>query len=185
MNGSSRTHLQPGRQFKVLGHEIVVHTQRLPPANNVCFVFLLDPYDDRHELKIFRGKGATADEAESSTLREALAYLDSPTAGGFSTILAGKSTLNVAGRKVDIFCDQLPDGRFQAFPFLYRPDGRRVIIMQFHLTEAITGASAAEAFGTCIRRLEEHFAEGIDADGERVEPDSGGGQRESLAPDLS
>lgn len=160
MDGTSRTQLQAGRSFKVLGHEIVVHTQRLTPAQNVCFVFLLDPYDDRHELKIFRGKGATVDEAENSTLREALSYLDTPTLAGYSRILAGKSTLNVAGRKVDIFCDKLPDGRFQAFPFLYRPDGRRVIIMRFHLAQSITGGTSAEAFGACIRELEDYFAAG-------------------------
>jgi len=146
--------------LKVLGHEIVVHTQRLTPAQNICFVFLLDPYDEKHELKIFRGKGATVDEAENSTLREALSYLDSPTLGGYTSILAGKSTLNVAGRKVDIFCDLLPDGRYQAFPFLYRPDGSRVIIMRFHLAESITGPTAAEAFSACIRQLEDYFTAG-------------------------
>jgi len=152
--------------MKVLGHEVVVHTQRLDPSQNVCYVFLLDPYDDHHELKIFHGKGATVDEAENATLSEALTYLDSPTVGGYSTILAGKSTLNVAGRKVDIFCDQLPDGRYQAFPFLYRPDGTRVIIMRFHLSESITGTTSAEAFSSCIHELEAYFTTGVPAEDE-------------------
>ena len=166
MTAQTESPLRSGRLVRIHGHEIVVHTQRVSSAKHISFVFLSDPHDRKRELKIFRGKGATAEEAESSTLREALSYLDRPTDIGVSSILAARSTLHVQGRKVDVFCDPLPDGRFQAFPFLYRPDGRRVIIMRFHLGESITGNTTREAFSECVRRLEEYFSRGEGAEEE-------------------
>jgi hypothetical protein len=166
MTESITSSLRAGRLVQIHGHEIVVHTQRLSSAQHLSFVFLSDPHNNKHELKIFRGKGATAEEAENSTLREALSYLDRPADIGVSSILAARSTLHVEGRKVDVFCDLLPDGRIQAFPFLYRPDGKRVIIMRFHLGEAITGRTTSEAFSECVRRLEEYFRRGEEPEGE-------------------
>ena len=152
--------LSGGRTLQVRGHEIIVHTARVSDAKHLCFVFLTDPFDDRHELKIFKGLGATPDEAEDATLREALTYLDRPTFGAGSSILAGRSTLDVAGRKVDIFCDTIGDGLYQAFPFVYRSDGTRVLILRFHLEESITGPTPAQAMSECVRRLEEYFLRG-------------------------
>ncbi len=152
--------LRGGRQITVHGFEVVVHTERVSTARHLCFVFLSDPYDARRELRIFKGRGSTAEEAEEATLREALSYLDRPGGAGVSSILAGRNTLDVAGRKVDIFCDVVGDGLYQAFPFLYRPDGSRVLILRFHLQEAITGKSPGEAMSACVRRLEEFFRRG-------------------------
>ncbi len=149
--------LRPGRRLRIRRHEIVVHTSPLIESRHLCFVFLADPYAERHELKVFRGNGATVEEAEASTLKEALSYLDHPAGRHVSTILAGRNTLTVAGRKVDIFCDVLPDGTYQAFPFLYRPDGTRVVILRFHMDEAIVAESPGEAIRLCIERLEDHF----------------------------
>lgn len=148
--------------IQVHGHEIVVHTQKIAEDRHLCFVFLTDPHNERHELRIFRGRAETGEKAEEATLKAALDYLDRPTPGSADTIMAGRSTLHVAGRKVDVFCDLLPDGRYQAFPFLYRPDGKRVIIMRFHLGESITGRTSAEAFSECVRRLEAYFNRGED-----------------------
>lgn len=152
--------LSGGRQIKVRGFEVVVHTARVSSERHICFVFLADPFDDRRQLKIFKGRGATSEEAEQAPLREALAYLDRPNVTGIASILAGRSTLDIAGRKVDIFCDLAGDGRYQAFPFLYRPDGSRVLILRFHLEEAIMGGTPGEAMSECIRRLETFFERG-------------------------
>lgn len=151
--------LRSGRLLKVRRHEIVVHTSPTNGSRHLCFVFLSDPFADRHELKVFRGHGATVEEAESDTIKEALAYLDHQAGKGVSTILAGRNTLTVAGRRVDIFCDVLPDGSYQAFPFLYRPDGTRVVIMRFHMDEAITGDTPCSAIMSCIDALEQYFLE--------------------------
>lgn len=152
--------LSGGRRLQVRGHEIVVHTARVSDTRHLCFIFLLDPFDERRELKIFKGKGSSVEEAEDSTLKEALSYLDRPAGGNVTSILAGRSTLHISGRKVDIFCDTIGEGRWQAFPFLYRPDGSRVLILRFHLKESIVGGTPAEAMAVCIRRLEEHFLKG-------------------------
>jgi hypothetical protein len=149
-----------GRQIRVRGFEVVIHTTRLSAERHLCFVFLADPYDDRRQLKIFKGRGPSPEEAEKTTLRDALEYLDRPTLTGPASILAGRSTLDIAGRKVDIFCDTVGEGLFQAFPFLYRPDGSRVLILRFHLDEAITGATPGVAMSECIRRLEALFERG-------------------------
>jgi len=157
MSERTTASLESGRRVYARGHEIVVHTQRIHDSRHVCFVFLADPYEASRELKIFRGIGATGGEAEQVTLREALAYLDRPTVGNPASIVVGRNTLDIAGRKVDIFCDLVGEELYQAFPFLYRPDGTRVIIIQFHLKEAVTGATPAEAINACIERLEEYF----------------------------
>jgi len=150
--------LRGGRQIQLHGYEVIVHVERISGDRHLCFAFLTDPFDPRHELKIFKGRGSTAEGAEEATLRDTLAYLDGPRAEHVSSILAGRNTLDVAGRKVDIFCDIVADGVFQAFPFLYRPDGSRVLILRFHLEESITGATPAQAISECIRRLEDHFS---------------------------
>ncbi|HXI02033.1 MAG TPA: hypothetical protein VNI57_02545 [Candidatus Saccharimonadales bacterium] len=157
MNPVAASTLRSGRRLRVRSHEVVVHTSPAGDSSHHCFVFLFDPFAERHELKVFRGTGATAEEAEETTLKEALAFLDHPAGKYVSTILAGRNTLTVAGRKVDIFCDHLPDGTYQAFPFLYRPDGTRVVILRFHLSEVIVGETPREAITRCIDRLEEHF----------------------------
>jgi len=152
-----KSQLTGGRQIRVHGFEVVVHTARVSNGKHLCFVFVTDPFDERHELKIFKDYGPTPEEAEQAAIREALAYLDRPNVKGVASILAGRSTLTISGRKVDIFCDLIGEGRYQAFPFLYRPDGSRVLILKFHLEEAITGSTPAEAISLCIGRLESFF----------------------------
>ena len=149
--------IRSGRRLHIRSHEIVVHTSRVSEALHLCFVFVADPFAERHELKVFRGKGPSAEEAEAATIKKTLSYLDHPVGKSASTILAGRNTLHVAGRKVDIFCDHLPDGSYQAFPFLYRPDGSRVLILQFHMNEAIVGDTPAKAISLCIERLDDYF----------------------------
>jgi hypothetical protein len=153
-----------GRQIRVRGFEVVIHSVRLAAGKHLCFVFLADPFDERRQLKIFKGRGPTLEEAEKVTLKEALAYLDRPSVEGVASILAGRSTLDIAGRKVDIFCDLAGEGIYQAFPFLYRPDGSRVLILRFHLEEAITGKTPGAAMSECIRRLEAFFERGGDTE---------------------
>jgi len=157
-----------GRQFKVHGFEVVVHTTWVSAERCLCFVFLTDPFDERREVRIFRGRGATSEEAEQATLRDALAYLDRPNTAGTVSILAGRSTLNIAGRKVDIFCDLAAEGKYQAFPFIYLPDGSRVLILRFHLDEAITGPTPGDAISACIVRLEEFFGRESSATPDRL-----------------
>jgi len=152
--------LSGGRQIKVRGFEVVVHSARLAADRHLCFVFVSDPFDRDGQLKIFKGHGVSSQAAEESTIKEALDFLDRRSPEGIASILTGRSTLHIAGRKVDIFCDTIGEGLFQAFPFLYRADGSRVLILQFHLEESIVGPTPATAVSECIRRLEEFFERG-------------------------
>lgn len=149
---------RPGWSVRLRGHEVVSHTSPEAGGGYCCRVFLLDPFASDHELKVFRAIGEAPVVAECSALADVLRFLELP--GPITESDAGDhGTVSISGRIVDIFCDVVGEGLHQAFPFLRRADGTRVLIMQFHLVEAVTAESAASAMAECINRLERYFSE--------------------------
>lgn len=144
------------RQHLLRGHEVISHTALFSDGRHCCLVFLLDPFADRKDLKVFKAYAEGLDEAESRALSQALDYLEFREVDPTATA-ASHTSIDIAGRKVDIFCDIVAEERYQAFPFLRRADGSRSLIMQFHLKEAITGPTPGEALARCISRLADHF----------------------------
>ena len=147
-----------GRQHLLRGHEVVSHTASYRDGRHCCFVFLFDPREGR-DLKIFKAYGSSVDEAENQALSQALNFLQFHDIDVAATVTS-HSSIDIAGRKVDIFCDLIAEGRYQAFPFVRRANGSRDLIMQFHLKEAVTGDSPAAALDLCISRLEDYFFSG-------------------------
>ncbi|HZI95055.1 MAG TPA: hypothetical protein VFE84_12485 [Patescibacteria group bacterium] len=146
------------RQHMLRGHEVVSHTASFNDGRHCCFVFLFDPRDGG-DLKVFKAYGSGVDEAENLALSQALSFLQFHDIDVAATVTS-HSSIDIAGRKVDIFCDLVTEGRYQAFPFVRRADGSRALIMQFHLKEAVTGDSPAAALDRCISRLEDYFSSG-------------------------
>lgn len=146
----------PGRQLLLRGHEVVSHTASFSDGRHFCLVILLDPFDGRQHLKVFKEYAPGCDEAESRALARALRFLEARDVGATAT-LAVHSSIDIAGRRIDIFCDLIAEGLYQAFPFVRRVDGSRSLIMQFHLKEAVTGESPAAALDRCIHRLDDYF----------------------------
>jgi hypothetical protein len=146
------------------GHEVVVHTAPTPGGGFYAFAVLLDPFKGQAEMKSFEARGPSETQAEVECARQALLFLEQAhhSSSPVSSFKASRSTLEVGGRKVDIFCDLVGDEKYQAFPFMYRPDGKRVVIIRFHLDEAIVGASPEEAREKCVLRLEKYFQEEAD-----------------------
>lgn len=157
-----RENSAPHRPVRLRGHEVVTRTTASQGQFRCC-VFLLDPHEDTHRLRVFRARDKEPGRAEGSALAEALDYLESPPCGT-EALAPVRRTLGVSGRQVDIFCDHVGDGRFQAFPFLRRCDGSLDLIMQFHLSEAITADRPEIAIDRCVGRLRQYFAEGLSAD---------------------
>jgi hypothetical protein len=162
--------LPDGNETKLLlkGHEVVVHTAPTRDGGFYAFAVLLDPFREGGEMKSFEVRAVSEGEAEVECARQALLYLEQARAAPAPahSFKASRSTVDILGRKVDIFCDLIAHDKYQAFPFLYRPDGKRVVILRFHLDEAIVGDSADEARDRCLRRLEEYF----DAEQQRAAP---------------
>ena len=156
------------RQHLLRGHEVVSHTASYQDGRHYCIVILFDPRDGS-DLKIFKAYGSTVDEAESRALSQALNFLQFHDVDVAATVTS-HSSIDIAGRKVDIFCDLIGEGRYQAFPFIRRANGSRALIMQFHLKEAVTGDSPAAALDRCIGRLEDYFFSG--ANPESMTPQS-------------
>lgn len=150
-----REHPAVRRPVRLRGHEVVTHTSAAGGLFRCC-VFLLDPHEPSGRLRVFSASDPEPGRAEGSALTEALEFLESPRCGTEAQAPV-RRTLGVAGRQVDIFCDQVGHGLFQAFPFLRRSDGSLDLIMQFHLTEAITATSPEIAIVRCIGRLESYF----------------------------
>jgi len=144
------------RQHMLRGHEVISHTATFSDGRHCCLVYLLDPFADRKDLKVFKAYAQECDEAETRALSQALDFLEFRDVDPNATV-ASHTSIDIAGRKVDIFCDLVAEGRYQAFPFLRRADGSRSLIMQFHLKEAITAASPGEALARCVSRLTDHF----------------------------
>lgn len=153
--------LPDGNETKLLlkGHEVVVHTAPTRDGGFYAFAVLLDPFREGGEMKSFEVRAASEGEAEVECARQALLYLEQARSapGPARSFKASRITVEILGRKVDVFCDLIAQDKYQAFPFLYRPDGKRVVILRFHLDEAIVGDSADEARDRCLQRLEEYF----------------------------
>lgn len=147
------------KKLLLRGHEIVVHTAPTPEGGYYAFAVMFDPFRSQEEMKSFEARAASEAQAELECARQALVFLEqAPNAPGApQAFKASRTTLEIEGRRVDIFCDLVGHEKYQAFPFLYRPDGKRVVIIRFHLDEAIVGASAEEAHHKCVRRLEQYF----------------------------
>lgn len=141
-----------------------MHTAPTPGGGYYAFAVLLDPFKGGAEMKSFEARATSEDAAEVECARQALLFLEqaSPQPSPAQSFKASRTTVDIEGRRVDIFCDLVGHEKYQAFPFLYRPDGKRVVIIRFHLDEAIVGASADEAREKCLRRLEEYFREESD-----------------------
>ncbi len=138
------------------GHEILSQTHAFSDGLYRCTVFLFDPTSPENKLRIFKAYGPHPEPAEEEAIGEALQFLMLPDSDP-AVAQTSHTTLGIGGRVVEIYCDLVGEGRFQAFPFLVEPDGTRSIIMQFHLLEAVTGPTPGAAMNRCIRRLEEHF----------------------------
>jgi len=145
-----------GRQHLLRGHEVISHTASFTNGRHCCLVFLLDPYAGQKDLKVFKAYADRSDEAETLALTQALSFLEYRDIDTPAT-LASHTSVDLAGRRVDIFCDLVAEGRYQAFPFVRRDGGSRELIMQFHLREAITGETPGAALEQCIRRLSDYF----------------------------
>jgi len=157
------------RQLLLRGHEVISHTAAFSDGRHCCLVYLLDPFADRKDLKVFKAYAEGCDEAESRALSQALMFLEYRDVDPGATV-ASHTSVDISNRKVDIFCDLVAEGRYQAFPFLRRADGSRSLIMQFHLKEAITAETPGEALARCVSRLTDHF----DSLGEAAEQTPGG-----------
>jgi hypothetical protein len=149
-----------GKQVLVRGHEILVATSRDPDGGFYSFAQLNARFAGRRGMKGFKAVGKTEREAELACIDRVLSYLEERHEGASDQRLgASRNMARIRGREVDIFCDLVADGTYQAFPFLCDRHGRRKIIMQFHLEEAITAPSPDEARIHCVRRLESYFDE--------------------------
>ena len=153
--------LQNGQGKKVLlrGHEVVVHTAPSSDGGFYAFAVLPDQRGGAGESKSVEVRADSELNAEVECARQALELLKQtpPQAAVSKPFKASRCTVEIQGRKVDIFCDLIGDDRYQAFPFLYRPDGKRIIMIRFHLDEAIVADSVREAREKCVERLDEYF----------------------------
>jgi len=145
------------RHVRLKGHQVAFHTDVGSGGRYRCLVMMLDPFDDRHGLRVFRGYGPAPMSAENEALSNALQYLSLPdTPAPAATI--NRLSVTVQGQRVDIFCDLVGPDRYQAFPFHHGEQGYSVI-MRFHMDEAVTGSTPVQAVTRCISRLEEHFSQ--------------------------
>ncbi len=150
--------ISTGKHLRLRGHEVLSHTIAGRDGEFRCTVFLFDPHDERHDLIVFKGTGVGLQQAEDSALDQALRFLEIPL-GRSNAATSSRCSLDIAGRRVEIFCDVVGEERYQAFPFLWKADGMLDLIMQFHLQEAVTADTPAAAMARCIERLEMHFAQ--------------------------
>jgi hypothetical protein len=150
----------PGKKFWLRGHEVIVTTSAERAGRYYSFALLTVDADGSGEMKGFKARGATSREAELSCIDRVLTYLEDQMGKVAQPRLRSSRNLaSIRGRDVDIFCDMVGADSFQAFPFLYDEQGRRHILLRFHLDEAITAEDAEEARLRCVRRLEAFFDE--------------------------
>ncbi len=122
-------------------------------SGGVVYAFAVLTWCSPHGLvrKGFHALGGSEREAELACLDGALRYLEQAA----PTPSATREILRIQGRQVEILCDTGSDGAWRAFPFLHE-DGERHILLRFHVQEALTAPSAAEARRRCIDRLQDH-----------------------------
>jgi hypothetical protein len=102
--------------------------------------------------KVFHALGESEREAELACLDGALRHLER----AVSSPCATREVVPIQGRQVEILCDAESDGIWRAFPLVHQ-DGGRHILLRFHVQEALTAPSAAEARRRCMERLQDHF----------------------------
>ena len=149
-----------GKKFWIRGHEVIVSTGSAGEGSHYSFALLTVDVQGRQGMKGFKARGNSARESELSCIDRVLTYLEEQPAQPASPRLSSSRNLaHIRGRDVDIFCDTVGPDNYQAFPFLYDENGRRQILLQFHLDEAITADTPEEARLRCVRRLEAYFDE--------------------------
>ena len=151
------TEVETGKKLWIRGHEIVVATCPRGEAEFYSFAVLTTDFGRGHGMKGFHATAGTAKAAELGCIQLILEFLEDRSNDARGPLGSSRNLATIRSRKVDIFCDLVGEGKFQAFPFLYDEQGRRRIIMRFHLDEAITGESPEEARLRCVKRLEMYF----------------------------
>lgn len=147
-----------GKQIWVRGHEIVVTTTQDAVGGFYSFALLTTEVEGKKGMKGFKAKGPSARGSELACIDRVLQFLeDRPTGPTQPRMRTSRNVASIRGRDVDIFCDLVGVGCYQAFPFLYDAAGRRQILMHFHLEEAVTADTPEEARLRCVRRLETYF----------------------------
>jgi len=150
--------VETGKKLWMRGHEIVVATSPKGEETFYSFAVLTTDLGRGNGMKGFHSTADSAKSAELECIRLVLEFLERSSADiEIPRLESSRNLATIRGRKVDIFCDLVGEGKFQAFPFLYDEKGRRRIIMQFHLDEAVTGDTPEEARLRCVHRLEAHF----------------------------
>ena len=117
-----------------------------------AFAVLTRRSPDGPVRKVFHAVGESEREAELACLDGALRHLERAAASPSAT----REVVRIQGRQVEILCDPGSDGTWRAFPFV-QEDGERHILLRFHVQEALTAPSAAEARRRCMHRLQDHF----------------------------
>lgn len=145
----------PGKKFWIRGHEVVVTTSSVA-GSYYSFALLTVDQEGRQGMKGFKARAASLREAELECIDRVLTYLEQPTPPAARSS-SSRNLARIRGREVDIFCDLVGPEHYQAFPFLYDEQGRRQILLRFHLDEAVTAGHAEEARLLCVRRLEAYF----------------------------
>jgi len=147
-----------GKQIWVRGHEIIVTTTQDAAGGYYSFALLTTELEGKKGMKGFKANGPSARGSELACIDRVLRFLEERPAGPVQPrARTSRNVASIRGREVDIFCDLVGEGNYQAFPFLYDEVGRRQILMHFHLEEAVTADTAEEARLRCVRRLESYF----------------------------
>ncbi|MEE9218818.1 MAG: hypothetical protein V3U98_07090 [Acidobacteriota bacterium] len=151
------------KKLLLRGHEVVVHTAPSGDGGFYAFAVLPVRTGDEEGARSIEVRAESEIQAEVECARQALHLLEQAQQSTPVTesIKANRWSVDILGYRVDIYCDLVGHESYQAFPFLYRPDGKRVIMIRFHLDEAIVADSADQARDACICRLEEYFREDI------------------------
>ncbi len=138
--------------LRVRGCQVELATASDPGGVVYAFAVLTRRSPDGLVRKGFHALGGSEREAELACLDGALRHLE----GAAPAPSATREVLRIQGRQVEILCDAGSDGTWRAFPFVHE-DGARHILLRFHVQEALTAPSAAEARRRCIDRLQDHF----------------------------
>lgn len=157
---AERGEVAGGKQIWIRGHEIIVTTSRDVDGSFYAFALLTTEVGGKKGMKGFKATGESGRQAELACLDRVLRYIEER--AGKSTAIRTRASRNLAairGREVDIFCDLVGEGTYQAFPFLFDANGERRILLRFHLEEAVTAGTPEEARLRCVRRLESYFDE--------------------------
>ena len=150
-----------GKKLLIRGHEIIITTSQDSGAGYYSFALLTLDAGGKDAMKGFKATARASRDSELQCIGAVLDYLEAQSGAGSrgGKLISSRNLARIRGREVDIFCDTVGPGNFQAFPFLYDASGGRHIILRFHLDEAVTADSPEEARLRCVRRLESYFDE--------------------------